>query len=230
MIGGCIKLSKIGTLSEKSLHAALKQTVAQPGDQLEVKLDGYVIDIVRDDLLIEIQTGSFSNIKRKLTRLLDRHKILLIYPIAQEKWIVRETAVGQPISRRKSPKKGQPLDIFRELVRIPHLLSHPNLSLGIWLVQQEEAWRDDGQGSWRRKGWSKADSQLLAVVDSAIYPDIPSLLTLLPGNLAQPFTNQQLARQAKIRTNLAQKITYTLRHCEGLTAVGKKGNAILYKV
>ncbi len=37
----------IGTLQERSLHAALKQWYARPGDRLEEPVDGYVIDICR---------------------------------------------------------------------------------------------------------------------------------------------------------------------------------------
>ena len=44
--------SEIGTLNEKPLHAALKAWYAQPGDRLEVAVDGFVVDIVRGDLLI----------------------------------------------------------------------------------------------------------------------------------------------------------------------------------
>jgi hypothetical protein len=33
-------------------------------DRFEVPVDGFVIDIVRDDLLIEIQTRNFSSLKR----------------------------------------------------------------------------------------------------------------------------------------------------------------------
>ena len=45
----------INTYNEKSLHADLKQWYAQPADQLEVPVDGYVIDLVRGDLLVESQ-------------------------------------------------------------------------------------------------------------------------------------------------------------------------------
>jgi hypothetical protein len=59
----------IGVLNEKPLHAALKQWYAQPGDGLEVTVDGFVIDIVRGHQLIEIQTGHFAAIKKKLSTL-----------------------------------------------------------------------------------------------------------------------------------------------------------------
>ena len=37
----------IGTLGERSLHSALKEWYALPGDQLEEEVDGFHIDIVR---------------------------------------------------------------------------------------------------------------------------------------------------------------------------------------
>ena len=98
-------MSGIGLLNEKPLHASLKEWCAQPGDRFEVAVDGFVIDIVRDDQLLEIQTSNFASIKSKLTDLVRAHQIRLIYPIAQEKWIVRLAKdSGSGVARRKSPK------------------------------------------------------------------------------------------------------------------------------
>ena len=83
--------SGIGLLNEKPLNASLKQWYSQPGDRFEVPMDGFVIDIVRDQQLLEIQTGNFSAIKSKLTKLVKRYPVRVIYPIAQEKWIVKLT-------------------------------------------------------------------------------------------------------------------------------------------
>ncbi|MHA1257030.1 MAG: hypothetical protein ACTSPS_15680 [Promethearchaeota archaeon] len=47
--------NQIGTLKEKSLHAELKNWLKLPGDKIESPVDGYIIDIVRGELLIEIQ-------------------------------------------------------------------------------------------------------------------------------------------------------------------------------
>src|SRR6185369_9848333 len=110
------------------LHASLKQWYAPPGDRFEVPVDGFVIDLVRDDLLIEIQTGNFSAIKSKLNKLAHSHQVRLIYPIVQEKWIVRSGGDGCGTMRRKSPKRGRMEDLFWELVSIPQLLSNPNFS------------------------------------------------------------------------------------------------------
>ena len=54
-------MHKIGELNENHLHAALKAWYARSQDQVEVTIaDGYVIDVVLDDLLVEIQMGNFS--------------------------------------------------------------------------------------------------------------------------------------------------------------------------
>ena len=42
-------MAGIGVLNEKPLHASLKDFCARPGDQFEVTVDGFVIDIVRGD-------------------------------------------------------------------------------------------------------------------------------------------------------------------------------------
>lgn len=220
----------IGTLSEKSLHAGIKEWLARPGDQFEVTVDGYVIDVVHGRQLIEIQTANFTAIKKKLTKLLPHHPVELVYPIAAAKWIVRQSGEETAVSRRKSPKKGQPLDLFAELVRIPHLLANDNLTLTALLTHQEEIWRDDGRGSWRRKRWSIADRRLLKVVDSLSFTAVTDFLSLLPPDLPQPFTNRQLAEAAAIRLRLAQRVTYTLSRAGALMTVGKQGNAHLFKV
>src|SRR5215510_4793755 len=115
-------MSRIGLLNEKPLHASLKQWYAQPGDRFEVPVDGFVIDIVRDDLLIEIQTRNFASINSKLRKLTRSYEVRLVYPVVQEKWIVRPATNNGGISvRRKSPKRGRLEDLFWELVSIPQL-------------------------------------------------------------------------------------------------------------
>ena len=88
-------MSGIGLLNEKPLHASLKEWYAQPGDRFEVPLDGYIIDIVRDDLLVEIQTANLGSIKAKLDDLVRSHRIRLVYPQAQEKRIVKLAKRGK---------------------------------------------------------------------------------------------------------------------------------------
>ena len=218
----------IGTLGERSLHAALKEWYARPGDQLEAAVEGFVIDIVRGDLLIEIQTANFSALRRKLTALTEGHAVRLVHPIAREKWIVRLDAGGRPVSRRRSPRRGRVEDLFNELVHLPTLITRPTFSLEILLIQAEQVLQDDGQGSWRRRGWSVVDHRLLNVVDQALFESPEDLLALLPPALPHPFTNRDLAEALGVRLRLAQKMTYCLRKMGTVEVVGRQGKAFLF--
>jgi hypothetical protein len=222
--------TQIGTLQETSLHAALKKRLARPGDQFEVELEGYFIDIVHDNLLIEIQTGNFTALKRKLGRLLPNHPVCVVYPIAKERWVRRVTAENHQISRRKSPKRGRIEELFLELVRLPDLVIHPNFSLKALLIQEEVIWRDDGRGSWRRKGWSVADKILLDVLAFRDFHEPADYLELLPDGMGRPFTNKDLAKAAGMQGRLAQKMTYCLRKVGLIEMLGKDGRAFLFDV
>lgn len=219
----------IGTLQETSLHADLKRWYTQPGDQVEVRVDGYVVDIVRGELLIEIQTRNFSALKRKLNRLIENHPVRLVYPIPIEKWIVRLAGPeNDQESRRRSPKRGQLMHVFEELVRIPGLIASPNFSLEVLFIREEELRQKDGRGSWRRKGWSIFDRRLVEVVDRAVFQTPADFQDLLPPGLPAPFTTRDLARAAGLPLYLARKMAYCLREMDMIHISGKRGHSLLY--
>jgi len=228
--------NKISTLNEKPLHAALKVWYARLNDQLELSVDGFIVDIVRDDLLVEIQTRNFAAIRRKLAALTARHPVRLGYPTAREKWIVklappvgalprdRSTRLG----RRKSPKRGTYEQVFEELVSFPKLLASPNFSLELLLIQEEEVRRYDGSRGWRRKGWVTHERRLLQVVDQRLFETPADMGALIPSALAEPFTTSQLAAAIGKPRRLAQRMAYCLREMGVIAPVGQRGNASLY--
>ncbi len=234
----------ISTLNEKPLHAALKEWYARPGDRFEVPVDGYLVDIVRDGLLIEIQTRGFSPLKRKLGKLAETHPVRLVYPIARDKWIVRRAKRGKKVlgrssrnglgdataspGRRKSPKHGAVEDLFEELVSIPKLLTNPNFALDVLLIHEEEVRRHDAARAWRRKGWVTHERRLLDVVDRRLFETPADLAALVPDGLAEPFTTADLADAIARPRWLAQKMAYCLRQMGAIHPVGKRGRTILY--
>jgi hypothetical protein len=56
----------IGVLDEKPLHVALKHAYARPGDRLEARVGPYIVDILRGDQVIEIQTADLAAVKRMI--------------------------------------------------------------------------------------------------------------------------------------------------------------------
>jgi hypothetical protein len=143
--------------------------------------------------LIEIQTGNFASIKSKLTNLVNSHQVRLIYPIVQEKWIIRSATDdrGRAI-RRKSPKKGRLEDLFWEMVSIPQLLANRNFSLEVLMIKEEEARRYEAKRGWRRGGWVIEARRLLDVVDQRLLKERADWRGFLPDGL-ESFTTRDLA-------------------------------------
>ena len=215
--------------NEKSLHSSIKQWYAVPGDRLEVKVDKYIIDLVREDSLIEIQTRNFSAIGNKLRDLVKYNKVMLVHPIAIEKYIVTLEDSEEAISRRKSPKKGKLTDLFDELVRIPDLMGQDNFILEILMTKEEEIRCKDGKGSWRRKGISIKDRRLLEVVEKVTFKEEKDFLRFLPEELPGNFTNKDLAKTLKINVYKARKITYCFRKMKLIKEVGKLKNELIFE-
>jgi hypothetical protein len=222
-------MTGIGTLRETGLHAALKAWYAQPGDQVEAALGGYVVDLLRGETVIEIQTHGFAAIKRKLLRLTETNPVRLVHPIALERWIVRLAKDGKTqTARRKSPRRGNPAQVFAELVSFPELVAHPNFSLEVVLVREEEVrCACPPRGRWRRD-WRVCDRRLVDVVRTLLLASPADCLALLPPGLAQPFTCRDLAHALGQSTDLSQKMTYCLRRLGAVAAVGRQGRAPTY--
>ncbi len=214
---------------ESSLHSAIKEWYFHKGDKLETRVDGYVIDIKRRNLLIEIQTANFSAIKTKLQHLLNKHKVRLVYPIAIQKWIIHKSSSSEDtFGRRRSPKRGCLFDLFDELIRIPSLFYSGNLSIEVLMIEEEETWRNDGKGSWRRKGASREDRKLVRVLETKLFEHNTDFLKILPKDLPEPFSNRNLAENLGIRISQSRRVTYSLRKIGIITYVGKNENQMLF--
>ncbi len=243
------EMNQIGQLNEQQLHAALKAHYAGDGAQTEVLVDGYIIDVVRDGLLFEIQNGNFSSIKKKLKTLVANHQVRLVYPVAAEKWLLklpkkggggcqtspdvriqRRCSDSTSPKRRKSPKRGRLVDVFAELVSFPDLIMQPNFSLEVALIWEEEVRRYTGRKRWRRNGWETVDRRLLKVLEGRVFETPEQMGALLPHNLPEAFTTTDIAEGLEIPLWLAQKMAYCLREMGVITMIGKQSRSVLYTI
>lgn len=219
----------IGTLNEGSLHAALKDLYAEPGDRFEVPLDRFVIDIARSDLgeqqLIEIQTGSFAAMGRKLDFLLPDHKILLVHPIAVSSYLVRGSA-----KPRRSPKRGSVFDVFGQLVSIPTLLDHPNLTLDVVLVNVDKVQEHDPSARRGRGGYRTVDRRLRDVVERHRFECAEDLLRLVPDGLPNIFTTADLATLGGFPRAVGQQMAYCMRALEFFEELDRKRTGVRYRL
>jgi hypothetical protein len=217
----------IGVLREGPLHRELKALLAQPGDAFEVKVDGYVIDLVRSDgELVEIQTGGFSPLRAKVDALLDRHRMRIVHPIPAERRILRVDGDGLVLSERLSPKKPTAATIFEGLVSFPTLLEHPNLTIEVLLTKEDHV-RKPEPVRGRRYLRDPGERRLTRVLER-IELKTPSDAGKLIPDLDEPFTTKELAKAMRVPLPLAQKAAHCLRALDVLEPAGMRGRAPLH--
>ena len=219
---------------EFSLHRQLKEAYCSPTDEIEVPLGNYRIDVVTDSALVEIQSSSLSAIRNKIKQLLKKHTVTVVKPIIGRKWIMKQDGRGgKLLSKRLSPKKGNALSVFDELVYFTKVFPHPRLTLETPVVSVEEfRYPGHGRRRWRRdKDFRIEDLRLVSIDQSLTLRDTDDLLQMLPiDQLPVEFGTAELAEQLDVHRLVAQKIAYCLRETGAVKWVGKQGNALRYRL
>ena len=219
-------------MAETSLHRDLKALYARKGGRFEVPVDGYRIDVVCGRQLVEIQSGPLAAIRDKVRALLEDHRVLIVKPIVVEKLLVKRAAKGgEIVHRRLSPKRGQLLDVFHDLVHFTQVFPHRRLTIEILLVDIEES-RYPGHGRrrrWRLRDHQVEDQRLVAVRGSYRLKTASDLAGLISCPLPKPFHTGHLAGLLGVQAWIAQRIAYCLRKMGAVQEVGKEGNSRLYE-
>jgi len=224
-------VNHIGTLNESSMHEDLKHLYQTDEFTPEVIFEGYHIDLYSDSRLIEIQTQNFGAMKEKLKKLLLLRSVLLVSPLIIEKIITVMDKKGKKIVHtRRSPKRGKLLDIVDEAIFIPQLLSHPNLTLEVVPIDVLEIRKDDGKGSWRRKGVSIKDRTVSKVYATRYQFNAPAdYLALLPKQVDNDFSSRSLRVDFDVPARQVNKLLYVLLHVGAITHLRNEGNLKIYR-
>ena len=221
---------QIGLLNEGHLHASLKSLYATVRSEMEARVDGFVVDVLDEERVTEIQTSSFASIAAKLRKLTSRRPVRLVYPIAVERWLVKLPRSGETgTRRRRSPRRHGFEHVFAELVSFPDLLGDPNFELELVATREEEVRRfADERRTRRRRGWVVVERRLLEIVEGMLLTRPSDLLKLIPAGLPDPFDTADLARTLAQPRWLAQRAAYCLRESGVTRVVGKRRNALVY--
>mgnify|MGYP007059390529 CR=1 FL=1 len=211
---------------EYSLHRQLKSLYADDESQTEVSVGRYRVDAVRDGELVEIQHAALGAIRDKIGYLLKEHDVRVVKPLLHRRTLVTCTKKGRVLRRRQSPKRGDPLELFEELVHFTRVFPHPRLTLELLLVNVEE-WRVPAPRRWRRK-YEVQDRRLLEIAAEQRLRTTDDLRAFVGAKLPDPFDTQEMATAIGVDRFFAQQIAYCLRKTGAARQVGKRGNALLY--
>ena len=215
-------------MREGPLHAAVKELLAEPGDRLEVPVGRFVIDLVRaDGELVEVQTGGFGALGKKLDALLDDHRVRIVHPVAAERRIVRVDEHGEVLAARRSPKRATAVEVFDKLVAFPALLTHPHLTIEVLLLREDHIRRPQPVTT-RRRTRDPGERRLVGVIDRIELRTPADVLAALPALPPEPFSTRELAACLSCGTVLAQRTLYCLRAIGLVEPAGKRGRAPLH--
>lgn len=224
------KKNQIGELSEKTVHAILKEYFAPSPDAMEVKVGKFYADICFGNQIIEIQTANFNKLREKLEAFLPDYKVTVVYPIPHIKWLLWvDEETGELSKKHKSPKTGNPYLAFRELYKIKNFLKNPNLSIHLVLLDLEEYRLLNGWSQDKKRGSCRFDRIPVGLYSDFVLECTQDYLQFIPYEL-ECFTSGDFAKAVHIRKEQAGLVLNILSYLDVITRTGKSGNSYLYEV
>lgn len=224
-------MNEIGTLSEKSIHAKLKDYLESNKEYQEVSVGRYIADIKRDNSIIEIQTKQFKNLLNKL-EYYTKHNfdVTVVYPIVASKilnWI--DPISNEIVESRKSPYKGVIQDCFRELYWIIDYIVKEKIKFKIILIEAEQYKYLDGYGQSNKKRATKIDIVPTKVVGEESFCNVSDLNKFIPKTLEREWTAKDFVKHSKVNSKYYASGLKMLRDIGIIIPVRKIGNAIVYR-
>ena len=236
----------INTYNETKLHKSLKTMYSSvnEGALTEQKTGDYIADILLPDGgIIEIQTASLANLKKKIESFIrEKRRITVVHPVATVKYIETTDIGTGKTTRRKSPVKKALLSAFRELTSLTALLADRNFTLEVLeTVITEERIRHkepvQSRNGRRRfpKDWEKTDKRLEEILVTHRFHGRSSWIKLVPKSLRdREFTSAEFFEELKKDFPAAKRqdtdIMLWVYTKAGFTErIGKTGKAWIYR-
>lgn len=218
----------IGRLSEKVLHASIKLYLESDRTCHEVKVGSLVADVKNDEGIFEIQTGSFTPLRKKLDAFLPAYSVTVIYPMADRRrliWIDENGVFSKP---HTSPKKRQVLRVFSELIKIVSYLEHPNFHFRLLLFDLDEYRLKNGWGNGGKRGSTRYERIPTALKEEIVLESAADYAALLPASLPDTFDTRVFSQKTGLG-GMALGAALKVLMAVGVLAREKQGRGYLYK-
>ncbi|MEE3392518.1 MAG: hypothetical protein VZR00_00105 [Lachnospiraceae bacterium] len=224
-----ILTGSIGTLSEKTMHAVLKNFYEPDTDHQEIPIGNFVADIFRDGEIIEIQTRSLDKLRNKLKAFLPKYPVTVVHPVVfinTIHWIDPET--GGVSKGRRSNSRGSILHEFRELYKIKMFLKDPNLTICFPVMNADTYRTMNKNPNYRKRHTVRYDTVPTELIDEVILKAPLDYASLIPDEVPEEFTSAQFAKCTRLTSGTANTVLNIMRYMEAVELTGKQGRAYLY--
>ena len=193
----------ITTYMERGVHSAMKKYFCPDESCHEKKVGSYVADAFDGKTIFEIQTGSFSLLRKKIQYYLENTNfdVVIVHPLAQNRkiiWIDKESG-DVALKPRLSSKHETLVSSLPQIFYLKEFLGHPRLSFCFPMLEVSEVRLLDGYGKDKKKRSTSLDriaGELFAVHYINSVDDIKNFVCpLLPS---APFSRAELSKALKL--------------------------------
>ena len=216
----------VGTLSEKSLHAVVKNFVEENREFHERKLGRFVADVFDGSSVFEIQTRSFYKMKSKLCEFLETMPVTVVYPLIRNKRLIRvDKKNGEFGKPGKSSKKGDIHMFFREMYGLADIILNPGIKFRVLLIDVDEYRLIRSE---KDRGGEKGDIVPREIIADYRFDCFEDFAEVIPNDLPETFTAEQYAGAAKARKEDAACEIRVLAKLGILEEAGREGHSKLW--
>ena len=239
----------IGTLSEKSVHAVLKNYYVPNKEMHEITINKYnenisakyVADAMLDGEIYEIQSRHFYSIGKKLEEFLRYYDVTVVYPLALNKTIrYVDIRTGEVEKERRSSKRGNIFDFVSELYGIKDLLQNERLHFIVCFLETQEYKLVDVNSKGSRRNSVRTDKVPTKILGEFRIDTKYDYLKLLPkfsqyiqsySDVSKDtFTSRDIAQITGNDTSVCGVLLNILYALELVQRVGREGRCYLYKI
>ena len=223
-------MNNIGTLSEKSVHAYIKDYICSDKSKQEVKVGNYIADIKIENTVYEIQTAQYKNLVNKLNFYIKQGiNVVVIMPVIQHKvikWLDPETS--NLIEERKSSYTGVIQDYFKELYWLKDYIKNNTIKLWIVTLDANEYKYLDGYGANCKKRATKIDKVPTKINNIIKINSVSDMKIFIPDTLDKEFDSIQFKKHSHSRSKYTGSGLKILRELGVISICRKEKNKFIY--
>ena len=218
------------SFGEKDIHKTLKYYIDKDKSHHEIRLGEFIVDVMNENGIFEIQTRAFERLVPKLEKLLGKNQVTVVYPIIKEKklyWLDTEELESRP--PHKVPRKGKLSDALPEISKLERFIGNENFVLRIYVITADEHRFLDGYGKDKKRRATKFSIYPTDILETYELKSAEDYRILMPENLPERFTAKEFSSALQMK---GRRAFFSLSFCMKMgfiNRVGKQGNAYLYE-
>lgn len=192
-----------GTLAEKRLHAVIKKYLCDDESFHEVGVEGarFVSDIRQGNEIVEVQTGSFYPMKKKIAYYMEHTDctVTVVHPIAKLRWMSWVEPGSMEIAPRRRVAGERAEQLLPELYCLSEHLGNPRLRFRLMLLEVHDFRLLNGRSRDRKRGSKLYERLPLSLLEELDFNEPSDFSIFLPESLPTHFTVKELSRHTGLR-------------------------------